>query len=59
MEAQAKIVPMMEFVDMATNYDYVPDPYYEGADGFELVLDLLENGCHNLFCRLTDGKDRR
>ncbi len=29
--------------------DYVPDPYYMGADGFELVLDLLEDACRGLF----------
>lgn len=23
----------------------VPDPYYGGKDGFELVLDMLEAGC--------------
>ncbi len=51
--AEAKIVPMMSFVDMATRYDHVPDPYYEGAEGFELVLDLLENGCANLYNRLV------
>jgi protein-tyrosine phosphatase len=28
---------------------YIPDPYYMGADGFQLVLDLLEEGCMNLF----------
>lgn len=27
---------------------YVPDPYYEGAEGFELVLDMLEDACANL-----------
>lgn len=48
-EAEAKIVPMMRFVTRATRYDYVPDPYYEGAEGFELVLDLLEDGCDNLY----------
>lgn len=48
-EAEAKIVPMMRFVTCATRYDYVPDPYYEGAEGFELVLDLLEDGCDNLY----------
>jgi protein-tyrosine phosphatase len=26
----------------------VPDPYYDGADGFELVLDIVENGCTQL-----------
>ena len=48
-EAAAKIVPMMRFVTRATRYNYVPDPYYEGAEGFELVLDLLEDGCDNLY----------
>ena len=24
----------------------VPDPYYGEEDGFEVVLDLLEDGCH-------------
>lgn len=32
--------------------DYVPDPYYMGSDGFELVLDLLEDACANLFASL-------
>lgn len=48
-EAAAKIVPMAEFVDMAMRYDYIPDPYYEGSEGFELVLDLLQNGCARLY----------
>lgn len=49
LEDAQKIVPMAEFVDKSFGYDYVPDPYYEGAEGFELVLDLLQNGCQNLF----------
>ena len=48
-EAEQKIVPMAAFVDMAMRYDYIPDPYYEGAEGFELVLDLLESGCRRLY----------
>lgn len=48
-EALDKIMPMAEFVDMAMRYDYIPDPYYEGAEGFELVLDLLQNGCDRLY----------
>ena len=44
-----KIHSMSEWMKgIATRYDHVPDPYYEGAEGFELVLDLLENACHNL-----------
>lgn len=26
----------------------VPDPYYSGEDGFELVLDMLEESCQEL-----------
>ena len=28
--------------------DYVPDPYYGGAQGFETVLDILEDACEGL-----------
>lgn len=52
-EAGEKILPMSRFFTMATRYDHVPDPYYEGAEGFELVLDLLESACQNLYDRLT------
>ncbi len=42
-----KIKKMMDF---ASNHphDQVPDPYYGGPDGFELVLDLLEDACSGL-----------
>lgn len=48
-EAERKIVPMAAFFTDTSRYDHVPDPYYEGAEGFELVLDLLQDGCRNLF----------
>ncbi|MEB3334406.1 MAG: low molecular weight protein-tyrosine-phosphatase [Cyanobacteriota bacterium] len=32
--------------------DGVPDPYYGGADGFEHVLDILEDACEGLLTRL-------
>ena len=35
--------------------DYVPDPYYGGAEGFEHVIDLLEDGCRNLMERLAEA----
>lgn len=47
-EQMDKIIPMAKFIDNNPNYDYIPDPYYEGHEGFELVLDLLENACSNL-----------
>ena len=51
-EAEEKIIPMAAFVDRAMRYDYIPDPYYEGAEGFELVLDLLDSGCRRLYQEL-------
>lgn len=52
-ETDAKIVPMIKFVDLCHRFDHIPDPYYEGAEGFEKVLDLLQNGCANLYDTLT------
>jgi protein-tyrosine phosphatase len=41
---------IFRLTDFCTKYDYdhVPDPYYGGTDGFELVLDLLEDACSGL-----------
>ncbi|MCP5558613.1 MAG: low molecular weight phosphotyrosine protein phosphatase [Verrucomicrobiaceae bacterium] len=38
------------FCDFCTDHSerQVPDPYYGGEEGFEKVLDLLEDGCRNL-----------
>lgn len=42
-----KIKLLMSF---ATEHEsaVVPDPYYGGADGFEVVLDYVEDACINL-----------
>jgi protein-tyrosine-phosphatase len=32
-----------------------PDPYYGGAEGFEEVLDLLEDACSGLLTQLEAG----
>lgn len=37
---------MMDFAE--TDFLEVPDPYYGSGDGFELVLDLLEQACEGL-----------
>ena len=36
--------------------DHVPDPYYGGAQGFENVLDILEDACEGLLISLTPDK---
>lgn len=48
LDDEKKVVRMIDFVKGFSRYDCVHDPYYEGAEGFELVLDLLEDGCVNL-----------
>ena len=47
-EEEAKIVSMADFCRQHPGWDHIPDPYYEGAQGFELVLDLLEDACNGL-----------
>ena len=42
-----KIFRMTDFRQQL-DYDLVPDPYYGGDDGFELVLDILEDACDGL-----------
>jgi protein-tyrosine phosphatase len=42
------------FCDYLTRHDdrEVPDPWYGGPEGFEYVLDLLEDGCEALLARI-------
>ena len=47
-EQTDKVVMMGGYIRQYPHYDHVPDPYYEGSEGFELVLDLLEDACDNL-----------
>ena len=53
-EQERKVVMMGDYIRQYPNYDYVPDPYYEGSEGFELVLDLLEDSCDNLLNRIIE-----
>jgi protein-tyrosine phosphatase len=50
--AQQKIYRFREFLRNHPDWSYIPDPYYEGHEGFELVLDLLEDGCSVLIERV-------
>ena len=54
LESENKIHRMTQF-SRNKLYDYVPDPYYSGAEGFELVLDLLEDACSGLLEALTSS----
>lgn len=42
-----KVHLMLDFAHGVSEQS-VPDPYYTGGDGFEVVLDLIENACDGL-----------
>lgn len=46
-ETEKKISRMTDYCRVKM-VDYVPDPYYGGAQGFENVLDILEDACQGL-----------
>ena len=47
-----KIHKMTDFAK-SKSYQSVPDPYYGGAAGFELVLDILEDACQGLLNKIV------
>lgn len=51
-----KVHRMVEY-SRQFSHDHVPDPYYGGADGFELVLDLLEDACAGLLETISSNQD--
>lgn len=53
LEDENKVRRMTDFCRLHPGWDHVPDPYYEGAEGFELVLDLLEDSCNGLLDELS------
>ena len=57
LEQQDKVVMMGDYIRQYPQYDHVPDPYYEGSEGFELVLDLLEDACDNLLNQIIKQND--
>lgn len=55
-ESKNKVHRMVEY-SRQYSHDHVPDPYYGGASGFELVLDLLEDACVGLLETISSGRD--
>ena len=48
-----KVFKMVSFGEKL-KVDEVPDPYYTGSDGFEYVLDLLEDSIEGLLNKVED-----
>ena len=53
-EAEKKLIRMSDLTPAFPSADSVPDPYWEGAAGFQLVLDMLENGVDELLDILSE-----
>lgn len=49
---QHKLKLFLSFAD--SQYDEVPDPYYGAGDGFELVLDLIEDASDKLLTKIKE-----
>lgn len=52
-QTEDKILPMAAFFGAHSRFDHVPDPYYDGAEGFETVLDILSEATENLYDTIT------
>jgi protein-tyrosine phosphatase len=50
-DAKAQVMMMRAFDPMDENAN-VPDPYYGGEDGFQLVFEILERSTEHLLARL-------
>ena len=47
-EERNKVMCTADFMTRHPEYDTVPDPYYGGAEDFELALDLIEDACDGM-----------
>lgn len=52
--AKTKVKLMCSYCTKFKNVDEVPDPYYGGPEGFEKVLDLLEDACEGLLASIQE-----
>ena len=57
-EYQSKVKLFLSFASQSTEQE-VPDPYYGGEQGFEHVLDLIEDACQGIvqFCVAKRSSD--
>jgi len=55
-EASARIGPLTRYC-RRYSVEEVPDPYYGGEEGFDRVLDLLEDACGGLLEALKADRE--
>lgn len=54
-EDEAKLYRMRDFF-VEKEFDHIPDPYYGGSKGFDLVIDLLEDASQGLINQLKSAQ---
>lgn len=57
LEEEAKVQPIARYFRAYRSHDCIPDPYYGGAQGFENVLDLLDDACRCIADKIEAGED--
>ncbi|MGB4575516.1 MAG: low molecular weight protein-tyrosine-phosphatase [Paludibacter sp.] len=55
LEETRKIFRMVDF-SCDFQATHIPDPYYGGDQGFEQVIDLLEDACEKLYAEIREDK---
>lgn len=53
---ERKKIYLMTNFSIHTTYDSVPDPYFGGDAGFELVYDILEDTCEGLLRKIRNNQ---
>lgn len=53
-ENDTKKIKRMTDFSAKFSHDHIPDPYYGGSAGFELVMDLLEDACEGLLHEIKE-----
>ncbi|GMH36166.1 hypothetical protein BSKO_04034 [Bryopsis sp. KO-2023] len=56
---RSKLSLMTSYSDKFKGSQEVPDPYYSGPEGFETVLDLLEDSCSGLLSAIQESESRK
>ncbi|MEM9469628.1 MAG: low molecular weight protein-tyrosine-phosphatase [Pseudomonadota bacterium] len=56
LQPQGGLAEIKLFSDYLTNYNTsdIPDPYYGGDEGFDIVLDMVEEGCDAMLKSITN-----
>ena len=56
LEETNKIVGISKYFRLHKGHDCIPDPYYGGSEGFENVLDLLDDACRTIADEIKENK---